>query len=49
MREPFLKLFKVEYYQITQEVTAATAVCGLLSHSVVKEVIRSLSPRIVTY
>ena len=48
MKGPLFRIFKDEYYQIAEEVTAASAVCDLLLRSVKKEVISSLSPDIVT-
>ena len=43
----FLQNFKDEYHQIAHEITAAAAVCDLLLYSVKKEVLASLSPKIV--
>ena len=47
MKEPLFNIFKDEYNQIDAEITAASAVCGLLMCSVRKEVIKSLSTAIV--
>ena len=47
MKESLLKVFKDQYKQVAQEKTAACTLCDLLSKSVMKQVIRSLSPKIV--
>ena len=47
MRERLLMVFKNQYFQVAEEKTAAVTLCDLLSKSVKKQVISSLSPRIV--
>ena len=47
MKESLLKVFKDRYKQVAQEKTAACTLCDLLSKSVKKHVIRSLSPKII--
>ena len=47
IRESLLVLFKNQYFQVAQEKAAAVTLCDLLSKSVKKQVISSLSPRIV--
>ena len=46
MKGLLLKIFKDEYNQTAREVTAASAVCDLLRHAVIKEIFASLSPKI---
>ena len=46
MKGPLLQIFKDEYNQSAREITAASAVCDLLLHSVRKEVFASLSQKI---
>ena len=49
MRKPLLSLFKDLYHQIAQEKIAARNLCALLYNPVKKQVMSSLSPKVVSY